>query len=152
MFHELNPDQIDSLLLGQVMGRLACTDGRKPYIFPVTYCYSGKYIYGQTNNGTKLDMLRQNPEVCFEVDSAMDMNNWQSVIISGVFEELSQKEILAARDILFNRIFQLMTNSRVHAHEHEVVTEVDDSNRVKEIIYRIEIREISGRLLSISAP
>jgi nitroimidazol reductase NimA-like FMN-containing flavoprotein (pyridoxamine 5'-phosphate oxidase superfamily) len=152
MYHTLQPDQVNNLLLGQVMGRIACTDGKRPYIFPVSYCYDGNYIYGQTNSGTKLDLMRQHPFVCFEVDSALDMNNWQSVIVTGVFEEMTDEEVDAAREILFNRVFQLMTSSRVHAHQHEVTTEIEDSNRVKDIVYRIKIENISGRMLSLSTP
>lgn len=152
MYHPLNKDQIDSLLLGQVMGRLACTDGKLPYIFPVNYCYDGKYIYGQTNNGSKLQIMRKHPNVCFEVDSVLDMNHWQSIIVTGTFEELDDEEIIHAREVLFNRVFQLMTNSRVHNHEHAVTSEPDDSNRIKDVIYRINIKEINGRMLSLTNP
>lgn len=152
MYHTLSKEQAESLLLSQVVGRLACTDGLKPHIFPVNYCYDGKYIYGQTNNGTKIGILRKNPNVCFEVDLALDMNHWQSVIVSGTFKELNDEEIAAAREVLFNRVFQLMTDSRVHRHEHEVTAEPWESDRVKDIIYKIEIDDISGRSLSLSNP
>lgn len=152
MFHTLNKDQADSILLGQVIGRLACTDGIVPYIFPVNYCYDGKYIYGQTNNGSKLELMRKNPQVCFEVDIALDMNHWQSVVVTGRFEELTGEEIEKAREVLFNRVFQLMTSNRIHTHEHGVSTAVDDSNRVKDVIYRIAIKDISGRMSSLTAP
>ena len=66
---ELTGDQVNSILLSNAFGRLACTDGNTPYIVPITYGYDGTYIYGQTNEGTKLEMMRKNPSVCFEVDS-----------------------------------------------------------------------------------
>ena len=59
MLGELSNDQINNLLSSHVMGRLACTDGEKPYIVPITYTYDGEYIYGQTNFGKKLKMLRK---------------------------------------------------------------------------------------------
>lgn len=152
MYHALNKEQADSLLLGQVMGRLACTDGNLPYIFPVTYCYDGKFIYGQTNNGSKLQIMRKHPQVCFEVDSVLDMNHWQSVIVTGTFEELKEEDITAAREILYNRVFQLMTSNRVHSHQHAVSSKPDETNRIKDVIYRIKIEEITGRMLSLSNP
>jgi uncharacterized protein len=152
MYHSLNKDQANSLLLGQVMGRLACTDGTLPYIFPVTYCYDGQFIYGQTNNGSKLQIMRKHPQVCFEVDSVLDMNHWQSVIVTGTFEEMQEEDITAAREVLFNRVFQLMTSNSVHNHEHAVSVKPDDSNRIKDVIYRIKIEEITGRMLSLSNP
>ncbi|MBK6634639.1 MAG: pyridoxamine 5'-phosphate oxidase family protein [Chitinophagaceae bacterium] len=59
MLGKLNETQISNILTGQVIGRLACTDGKQPYIVPLTYTYNGKYIYGQTNEGMKLDILRK---------------------------------------------------------------------------------------------
>jgi len=145
MLGKLNNDQIRNLLTSQVVGRLACTDGSQPYIVPVTFTYNGEYIYGQTNEGTKLDMLRKNPAVCFEVDTMTDMRNWQSVIVFGKFEELKYKEANKARDILFDRVFSLLTSSTIHAHQHGVTAQLDDSNRVKYVMYRISITEMTGR-------
>ena len=98
MLGQLNDTQIQNILSSQAVGRLACTDGKQPYIVPVTYTYDGKYIYGQTNEGTKLKMLRKNPNVCFEVDMMTDMRNWQSVIVFGKFEELKNEQAKKARD------------------------------------------------------
>jgi len=145
MTGELNILQINNILSSQVVGRLACTDGVKPYIVPVTYCYDGKDIYGQTNEGTKLKILRQNPNVCFEVDTMTDMRNWQSVVVYGKFEELADEEAEKARESLFHRVFPLLTSSTVHTHEHHVTAELDDSNRVKYTMYRIKIKRITGR-------
>ena len=146
MLGELTSDEIENVLTGQVLGRLACTDGLQPYIVPVTYTYDGKYIYGQTNEGTKLSILRKNPNVCFEVDIMTDMVNWKSVIVQGTFEELKYGEAKEAHEILFGRVFSLLTSSTIHAHEHEITGgKIDDSNRVKQSMYRIKIREVTGR-------
>lgn len=145
MTGQLSIAQINNILSSQVVGRLACTDGEQPYIVPVTYCYDGKYIYGQANEGTKLKMLRQNPNVCFEIDTMTDMGNWQSVIVYGEFEELKNKAAEEARDILFDRVFPLLTSSIIHTHQHEVTAKLDDDKRVKCMMYRIKIREITGQ-------
>jgi uncharacterized protein len=145
MLGKLDEAQINNLLSSQVVGRLACTDGKHPYIVPVTYTFDGKNIYGQTKEGMKLEILRKNPNVCFEVDVMTDMANWQSVVVYGKFEELQGEEAEKARDILFNRVFPMMTSSTIHSHEHEITGEVDDSNRVKPVMYRIKIKERTGR-------
>ena len=145
MLGQLNGTQINNVLSSQRVGRLACTDGEKPYIVPVTYTYDGKYIYGQTNEGTKLKILRKNPNVCFEVDVMNNMSNWQSVIVFGKFEELKNEEAKKARDILFGSVFPLRTSSTIHAHEHAVTAELDDSNQVKYVMYRIKIKKVTGR-------
>lgn len=141
----LNDIEIKNVLTSQIIGRLACTDGKHPYIVPVTYTYDGDYIYGQTSEGKKLDILRKNSEVCFEVDVITNMRNWKSVVITGLFEELTNQEAQKARDILFNNIFELMTSTTVHTHEHTVTEQTDDTGRVKNVMYRIQMQNVSGR-------
>jgi nitroimidazol reductase NimA-like FMN-containing flavoprotein (pyridoxamine 5'-phosphate oxidase superfamily) len=145
MLGELNETQINNVLASQALGRLACTDGKQPYIVPVTYSYDGKHIYGQSNEGTKLSLLRKNPNVCFEADMMTDMANWQCVLVYGRFEELEGSEAEKAREILFSRVLGLMTSSTVHGHEHSVTAGVDDSNRIKSVMYRININKMTGR-------
>lgn len=145
MHGELNDTQIRNLLSSQSVGRLACTDGEQPYIVPVTYVYDGTYIFGQTNEGMKLKMLRKNPKVCFEVDSMIDMRNWQSVIILGKFEELKNMKAKEAREILFEHVYELMTSSSIHTFGHEINGDVDNRTRIKNCMYRIIMKKITGR-------
>jgi hypothetical protein len=145
MLGELNTIQINNVLTSQVIGRLACSNNNQPYIVPVTYAYDGTYIYGQSNFGRKIRMLRENPMVCFEVDTMTDMRNWQSVVIFGRFEELQPAESEKARALLYNRVFSLESSSTVHLHEHGAEAMVDDSTRIKNIMYRIKINKITGR-------
>ena len=145
MLGQLNEQQMNNLLASQVVGRLACTDSEQPYLVPVTYAFDGNYIYGQTNEGLKLGLLRNNPNVCFEVDTMTNMANWQSVIVRGTFEELKEKDAENARTILKNRVFPMMTSATIDGEQHEVETELDDSHRIKRVMYRIVINEKTGR-------
>ncbi len=145
MTGQLSNTQINNILSSQVVGRIAGSAENKPYIVPVTYRFDGKYIYGQTNEGMKLDMFRKNPAVCFEVDTMTDMRNWQSVVVFGKFEELAGEEATVAEKVLFERIFSLMTKSVIHSQGHEISTEVCDKTRKKQLFYRILIDNITGR-------
>lgn len=145
MIGELNYNQIKNVLSSQAVGRLACSDGKQPYIIPVTYAYDGKHVYGQVIEGTKLKLLRKNPKVCFEVDMIINMANWQSVLVYGVFEELKNTEAKRAREFLFDRVFPLMTSSTIHPFGHEEKGKVNDSTRIKPVMYRIKISKITGR-------
>ena len=145
MLGELNEAQINNLLLSQAVGRIGCTDGKQPYIVPVTYVFDGKDIYGQTRMGTKLDLMRKNTNVCFQVDTMLNMANWQSVVVFGTFQELKGKAAVKARAYLYDRVLPLMTSSTIHAHEHEVLSKIDDSNHVKPVMYRIKIKTKTGR-------
>lgn len=145
MLGELTDIQIKNILSSQMIGRLACTDGKKPYVVPITYAFDGNCIYGQTNEGMKLNILRKNPNACFEVDIMTDMRNWESVVVSGKFEELKDEKARMARELLFSKVYPLMTSSTIHTHEHKVNGLIDDSTRVKYVMYRIKITRISGR-------
>lgn len=145
MIGELNYNQIKNVLSSQAIGRVACSDGKQPYIIPVTYAYDGKYIYGQMIEGMKLKLLRKNPKVCFEVDIITNMANWQSVLLYGVFEELKNAEEKKAREFLYDRVFPLLTSSTIHPFGHEEKGKVKDDTRIKPVIYRIKISKISGR-------
>ncbi len=145
MLGALTELQMRNVLTSQVLGRLACTDNGQPYIVPVTYTYDGKYIYGQTNEGAKLKILRNNPKVCFEADMMTDMSNWQCVLAFGEFEELTGNDALEAREKLFNRVLTLQTSSTIHGHEHCEEGQTDDSNRIKPVMYRIWVKHLTGR-------
>ncbi len=142
---ELNKHQIDNLLLSLAVGRIGVSDEHRPYIVPVTYVYDGISIFSQSREGLKLDILRRNPNVCFEVDSMTDMSNWQSVVVWGVFEELHGNEAIKAREYMFDRVLPLMTHSSVHPAGHEVTAVIDDSNRFKPVMFRIVVVEKTGR-------
>ena len=145
MLGELNDTQIKNVLASQAIGRLACIDRKQPYVVPVTYAYDGKYIYGQTIDGLKLKLLRKNPNVCFEVDIITDMANWQTVLVFGKFEELKSEEAKKAREQLFDRVFPLLTSSTIHPFEHDEKSKINDSRRIKPVMYRIKISRITGR-------
>jgi len=67
------------------------------------------------------------------------------VIVFGAFEELKINEAEDARKRLFNRVYPLMTSSTIHPFGHAVTENVDDSTRVKHVMYRIQIQKMSGR-------
>ena len=62
-------------------------DGR-PYLVPLAYGYDGHAIYAHSGPGRKLDLMRAEPRVTFEVDEADAPDRWRSVIAEGTFEEI----------------------------------------------------------------
>jgi len=142
----LTNEQIENIIQSQSHGRLACTEDNKPYIVPVCYGYDGKNMYCQSKQGKKINILRKNPNICFQVDIITNMNNWQSVIIYGTFEELAEEEALQARSLLFDKVLTLMTKTVIHSFEHTNHNRlIDDSNRIKDVMFKINIQETTGR-------
>ena len=145
MLGDLTDIQIKNLLLSHTVGRIGFIDGNKPFIIPVTYIFDNDVIISQANEGHKLESMRKNKLVCFQVDMLTDPSCWQSVMIGGEFEELHEKDADAAREKLYDRIFSLHTNAQIHPYGHAVTSIPDDSNRVKKIMYQIKITDIIGK-------
>jgi uncharacterized protein len=62
-------EEIDSILKQAQVCRLAMVEGNAPYIVPMNFGYQDNCLYFHcAREGKKLDILRQNQEVCFEVD------------------------------------------------------------------------------------
>jgi nitroimidazol reductase NimA-like FMN-containing flavoprotein (pyridoxamine 5'-phosphate oxidase superfamily) len=93
----LSDDAIEELLRTSIVGRIACCghgtigDGR-PYLVPLAYGYDGESIYAHSGPGRKLDLMRAEPRVTFEVDSVEASDRWQSVIAEGLFEEVHEPD------------------------------------------------------------
>src|ERR671917_571359 len=91
---ELSAEGIEALLRTAIVGRIACCghgrtgDGR-PYLVPLAYGYDGEAVYAHSGPGRKLDLMRSEPRVTFEVDEAEAPDRWRSVIAEGTFEEIA---------------------------------------------------------------
>jgi nitroimidazol reductase NimA-like FMN-containing flavoprotein (pyridoxamine 5'-phosphate oxidase superfamily) len=90
---ELSAEGIEALLRTAIVGRIACCghgltgDGR-PYLVPLAYGFDGDAVYAHSGPGRKLDLMRSEPRVTFEVDEAKASDRWRSVIAEGTFEEI----------------------------------------------------------------
>ena len=63
----------DILRRGKVLRLAMCREGR-PYLVPLNYGYAGGRIYLHTGHqGLKMDFLRANPRVCFEVSVDVEL-------------------------------------------------------------------------------
>lgn len=146
MLRELNNTQIEDLLNDQLIGRIGCHSAETMYVVPVNYVYDGTSIYCHSAKGMKIDIMRENPEVCFEVDKIKDITNWQSVIAWGKYEEitdLDEKQQVLQK--LVDRITPYMIDDSV-TREHGFVDEESDVGTTVELImYKIVISKKTGR-------
>lgn len=61
--------EIEEIIAGAVVCRLAMVDGDQPYIVPLCFGYKNHTLYFHTGlKGKKVDALKKNPNVCFEFD------------------------------------------------------------------------------------
>ena len=136
------------LLSNNYIGRLAYISAGRPYAVAITFYYEpdSNSIISYSGEGHKIKAMRKNPLVALVVDEVESINNWNSVLVHGTFEEIEgidAKHHLhqfseGVKNIL-NRTVELKArflsefSSKIHADGHPIV-------------FRINIDEITGKL------
>ncbi len=150
MLGSLNKDQIVTVLKQNSTGRIGCTDGTKVYVVPVTYAFDGENIIGHTQPGLKVEMMRSNPHICFEVDEMQSLKEWKSVIAWGNYSEVTDdQEKRSAMRYFIQSILHLEVGETgkfkelpsKSAHPHEAGTHTT-------IVFKIHLNEMTGRFES----
>ena len=92
----LDAEGIEKLFSTCLVGRIACAapdvnEGR-PTIVPIAYGYDGEAAYAVGPVGQKIRIMRKQPLMSFEVDTAEAEDRLQSAVAEGVYEELTKPE------------------------------------------------------------
>ena len=110
----------------------------------VSGVFFGRYWF----QGTKIDIMRKNPHVCFQVERLREENQWRSAMVWGTFEELSGKE----RDAAMSRILERLwwESNRDHPiflpFRNSAETLEKSKHEKNVVLYRILMEEKTGRL------
>jgi nitroimidazol reductase NimA-like FMN-containing flavoprotein (pyridoxamine 5'-phosphate oxidase superfamily) len=143
MLGQLTAEEIESVLREEFLGHIGGYAQGRPYVVPVAYAYDGVYVYGYTADGMKLRMMREHPQLCFEVERVENPANWRSVIAWGTFEVLTDSEALDALERLSARL------RAVAASEKEQQCDAARSYVARAgrfgLAYRIRLAEKTGR-------
>jgi hypothetical protein len=131
VLEQLDRAEIDDLLRAQVVGRVGCHAGGLTYVVPVIYAYDGEAFYVYTVEGQKVRMMRESPNVCFEVDE-YERGSWRSAIAQGRYEELDADGAGQALALLAERVPAAGGTRRPRAEGTPVA-------------FRIVVEEITGR-------
>jgi hypothetical protein len=142
MILEMPPSEIDVFVVSQKVGRLGCHVGGETYVVPVIYAWDAGCIYVYTTEGKKVDMLRENPRVCFEIDEHQPTGAWRSVIVQGMFEELRGDDAALALRIISERVSSNRNTERGNDDRGEGRTPV---------AFRINTVEVTGRKVEIAS-
>jgi nitroimidazol reductase NimA-like FMN-containing flavoprotein (pyridoxamine 5'-phosphate oxidase superfamily) len=141
MILEMSPSEIDEFVLSQKVGRVGCHVGGETYVVPVIFGWDGNCIYVYTTEGKKVDMMRENHRVCFEIDEYLASGGWRSVIAQGVFEELEGDDAERALQIIAERVSSNRDsgNSRPRGEGRTPVA------------FRIRTSEVTGRKVEVTS-
>ncbi len=146
MLGELTNKQIEALLEQQVTGRLGCHHRGLTYVVPINYVYKDGVVYAHSGPGKKIEIMRKNPKVCFEVDEIENIFRWQCVIAEGCFEEIKdieeQERVMQA---LIHRIMPYVETPAGHPSHGITANASDLGTEIDFILYKIQLTKVSGR-------
>lgn len=136
---------LEEILSGAILCRVAMMDGHLPYILPFNYGYRDGVLYiHSAPEGKKIDLLRINPEVCFEVEDKMEITRgkmacdwstrYRSVVGYGKVEILSDE---AGK--------QLGLEVIMAQHGAPDLVQFNQKNMNRMVILKITISSMSGK-------
>jgi len=134
MINQLGERESRALLSGEVTGRLGCSDHGKPYIVPVHYLFDNDCVYVQSPPGHKIDVLRDNPNACLQVDEVEDDAHWRSVLAFGLYEEVD--DVKERERVLMDMFKRLPHTTPSETHARTPATD--------NIVFRIRVTDITG--------
>ena len=133
MINQLGERESRALLSGEITGRLGCSDHGKPYIVPVHYLYDNDFVYVLSAPGHKIDVLRDNPNACLQVDEIKDDEHWRSVLAFGLYEEVDDGK---ERERILTDLSKRFPHTTVEPHAGNGASE--------SIVFRIRVTDITG--------
>ena len=86
---EMSQEEMARLLGRGWYGHLGLSRDSHPYVVPMSYAYDGEQVYFLTTEGTKTEFIAANHEVCFQVEEVEGPDDWQSVMLTGRAELLT---------------------------------------------------------------
>jgi len=134
---DMSGEECEDLLAKSRFGRVGLSMGGEPYVVPMSYVYAdGSILLHSGLRGKKLEMARDNPRVCFEVDS-VEKGRWKSVIAFG-------RARLSADADAKERLFDIFTKGEMGGHGGKRFSR-EDMEKMPMVIWVIEIEEMTGR-------
>lgn len=146
LIYEMTVEECRDALAQANLARLACEMDGQPYVVPVYLIYDGNCLFGFSTMGYKIDCMRANSLVCVEIDDIESHDQWMTVVVYGIYEELPDTPGYEAM--------------RAHAHELlqkrsmwwepacVAVANRDYPKPLAPIFYRIHIDRMTGHRAS----
>jgi len=146
MLGKLEDYQIEELLNQQAVGRIGCHADNTTYIVPINYAYRDNNIYAHSAEGKKIEYMRKNPRVCFQVDQIKSITNWKSVIAWGEFHEITdRKEMVSIMQEIIQHIMPQVSEEQAHPSHGFAENESDIGTNLEIILYKISLTKKTGR-------
>lgn len=137
----MTEEEIERFIAAESVVRIGCHAGGRTYVVPAAYAYDGGAIHCFSYDGMKIAMMRENPEVCVEIDRVEHLGSWRSVIALGRADLLDGNAAQAAVRVLASRLATLIGDPGSRARLDEAL----GGGRRFHVV-RIALREKTGRV------
>lgn len=135
---------IDSVMKEAEICRIALCEDNEPYIVPMNFGYNNGYLYVHSaKEGKKLDILRRNNKVCFEVDIKTEIVRNEKICDWGMkyYSVIGKGEVTFLLDIekkiqALNKIVEKYADISFEFAESEL-------NNIE--VLEIKIKELTGK-------
>lgn len=135
---EMSASECRAFLKRHHLGRVAYSLHDRIDIQPISYACEAEWILLRTSEGSKVEKLRHHPWVAFQVDEIRGHYDWESVVVHGSVQHLSDTGTPMERDAYASAISALRTvdpNAFSHA----------DLVPHRDLVLRIYIDSVTGR-------
>ncbi|QHI35638.1 hypothetical protein IMCC3317_09840 [Kordia antarctica] len=150
MIKTLNETESYKLLEMNYIGHLAYIYKNRPFIAPITYYFDKQrnIIIGYSAEGHKITAMRKMNEVALEVAKINSVNDWNTILVHGTYQELQGSEAKA-----YLHDFSLGVKDLIITKEHKKLDFINQfSSKIAKddvpIVFLIKIEEITGRMRS----
>lgn len=147
MIRKLDEEECLLLLKNNYLGHLAYIYQNQPYMVPMTYFFDNKLnsIICYSAEGHKINAMRKNHRVSFQVTEIESVHNWKSVLVYGNYEEVSGSEI----KLKLQAFSMGVKNIIKHKENRELSLISEFSSKIYKndlpITFMIKIEDITGK-------
>ena len=140
----MTEQEVKKLLSSAWVGRLGLSVEDEPYVVPVNFCYMDEkiFIHGRAD-GRKIDYVKRNPKVCFEVDECNLDGSWVSVVVFGHAKVSNEPDL---RLKVMKELSQKLVRQRPHDVRARRPVRMERLAKSSVYICEIEIEQMSGRM------
>ncbi len=137
--------EIEAILHSAPVCRIGMFGPRYPYIVPVNFGYRDRQLFVHSaNKGLKLELMRKNPNVCFEIDTEIEIRKSEKACNFGT----SYKSVIGFGKAIFvkdtaDKIMGL--NCIMEKYSPGKTYDYDQSEIDKIVMLKINIESITGK-------
>jgi len=137
-------EEIEKILMQSHVCHLAMVDEDKPYLVPMNFGYSdGCLFFHCAKQGRKIDLIKKNPNICFEVDELIRFKKAQIACDWGV----EFKSVIGSGKAQFLEDSKEKKNALniIMSHYSDRSFEYPDEMLEKTLVIKVVIDEMTGK-------